>query len=116
MTREATPSVSGLRWGSAGHTIHPTQLPDIGYLRLPQIIGQREVTPDEAAANRRRGKGPRTPRPAIQPLIPVSRTQWYAGIRAGRYPAPRRLAPRTAVWAAADIRALLESGGDCPQH
>ena len=90
--------------------IAPAQIPVEGFLRLPQIIGQCEVTPEEAARNKARGKGPRTPRPAIQPLIPVSRSQWYSGIRRGIYPRQRTLGSRTAVWAASDIRTLLKGG------
>ena len=57
------------------------QLPDVGFLRLPQVLG----------------------------IIPVSRASWWAGIKAGRYPAGVKLAPRTTAWRAADIKALVEN-------
>jgi prophage regulatory protein len=66
-----------------------TQLESImhaGFLRLPHIIGDAK-------------KG-------VPPLIPVSRSTWYAGIKAGRYPKPVSLSEGIAVWRAVDIDAL----------
>lgn len=83
-------------------------LPHDGYVRLPQIIGQREVTPEQAAANRKAGRRQRTPQPAIPPLFPVSRAGWYAGIKKGIYPPPVKLSERIAAWPVAAIRALLD--------
>ena len=42
--------------------------------------------------------------------IPVSRTQWWEGVRSGRFPSPLRLGPRTVAWRKRDIDALVESG------
>jgi prophage regulatory protein len=67
----------------------PPALPAEGFLRIKQILGDRQATP---------------PVPA---LIPVSTSAWWAGCKAGRYPAPIKLSPRVTVWRAADIRALL---------
>jgi hypothetical protein len=47
--------------------------------------------------------------PPIDPIIPVSRTTWYAGIKQGIYPAPIKLSPRVSVWRASDIYALLNN-------
>lgn len=66
-----------------------SQLPETGYLRLPQIIGN-----------------PKTNIPAI---IPVSRSAWWLGVRTGRYPKPVKLGPRTTVWTVESIRALIAS-------
>jgi predicted DNA-binding transcriptional regulator AlpA len=48
--------------------------------------------------------------------IPVSRSSWYAGIRAGRFPSPLHLSARVSVWRASDIAALISdlatSGGN----
>ena len=66
------------------------QLPQEGYLRLPQIIGNPKADP---------------PIPAV---IPVCASSWWAGVRTGKYPAPLKLGPRTTVWRVEDIRALLE--------
>lgn len=83
------------------------ELPSDGYVRLPQIIGQREVTPEQAAENRRTGRGPKTPHPAIPPLVPISRAGWYAGIKKGIYPPPVKLSERVSAWPVDSIRALL---------
>ena len=83
-------------------------LPGDGYVRLPQIIGQKEISPEQAAANRKSGKGPKTPQPAITPLFPISRAGWYQGIKKGLYPAPVKLSERVAAWPVSSIRALLD--------
>jgi hypothetical protein len=68
-------------------------LPESGYLRLAQIIG------------RSAGKG----RPAIPPIIPVSRSTWWAGVKAGRYPQPTRtLGTRITAWRVEDVRSLID--------
>jgi prophage regulatory protein len=68
---------------------HMHQLPETGYLRLPQILGN-------AKAN-------------IPALIPISKSSWWAGIKTGRYPKGVHLGPRTTVWAVESIRALIAS-------
>lgn len=65
------------------------QLPETGYLRLPQIIGNPNADP---------------PIPAV---IPVSKSSWWAGVKSGRYPQPVRLGPRTTAWSVESIRALI---------
>lgn len=53
--------------------------------------------------------------PSIRPLIPVSASKWWSGVRAGIFPAPLKLGARTTVWKAADVLALaerLESASD----
>jgi prophage regulatory protein len=69
--------------------VHSTQLPATGLLRLKQIIG-------DARAN-----------PPIPALIPVGKTAWWAGVKAGRFPKPVVLGPRATAWRAEDIRALI---------
>lgn len=64
-------------------------LPATGFLRLPQILGNPKSDP---------------PIPA---LVPVSRSAWWAGVRAGRFPAAIKLGARTTAWRAEDIRALI---------
>lgn len=69
-----------------------SQVPAIGFLRLRHIIGDKRANP---------------PIPAI---IPVSRSTWYAGVQAGRYPAPvRTLGRRITAWRVEDIRSLVHS-------
>jgi prophage regulatory protein len=66
-------------------------LPETGYIRLPQILGDRKADP---------------PIPAV---IPISKSSWWNGIRHGRYPKPsKKFGPRIAAWDVKDIRALLE--------
>ena len=68
-------------------------LPETGYLRLSQIVGRPAQ------------KG----RDAIPPLIPVSRSTWWAGVKSGRYPQPtKKLGERITAWRVEDIRALLD--------
>ena len=64
-------------------------LPETGFLRLPQIIGNRKAN--------------------IPPIIPVSRSSWWNGIKSGKYPKPVKLGSRTTAWRVEDIRALIES-------
>jgi prophage regulatory protein len=54
-------------------------LPAEGYVRLPQVLS----------------------------VIPVCKSTWWNGIRAGKYPKPVKLGPRTTVWRVEDIRALI---------
>jgi predicted DNA-binding transcriptional regulator AlpA len=43
-------------------------------------------------------------------FVPVSRSNWWAGVKSGRYPKPLKLSERVTVWRAADIRQLVEAG------
>jgi prophage regulatory protein len=98
------------------------QLPETGYLRLSQIIGQRVVTEEEAAQNRHdaeaarsSGKEPNTKpkraRRAIPAIVPVGKSHWWAGVASGKYPKPYRgLGLRTTVWRVEDIRGLINQG------
>jgi hypothetical protein len=70
------------------------KIPETGYLRLPQIVGNPKTEP---------------PTPG---LIPISKSAWWAGVKEGRYPKAIKLGPRTTVWRVEDIRALIEKGGN----
>jgi prophage regulatory protein len=59
--------------------------PTTGLLRLNQII---------------RPGGP----------LPISRSAWWEGVRAGRYPPKIKLGPKISAWRAEDILALVERG------
>jgi prophage regulatory protein len=65
-----------------------TTIPETGYLRVWQIIGDR-----------RRG---------LPAIYPVSRSTWYQGVRDGIYPQPIRLSERTSAWRVEDVRALID--------
>lgn len=69
-------------------------LPETGYVRLSQIIGNPKAEPP------------------ITPIIPVSKSTWWAGVKSGRFPKPvKTLGPRIAAWRVEDIRALIERAG-----
>ena len=59
------------------------ELSVIGFLRLPQILE----------------------------IIPVSKSTWWQGCKDGRFPKPVKLGPKTTVWRAEDIAALIERIG-----
>lgn len=59
----------------------------IRFLRVDQIVG-----------NRKKG---------ITAIIPVSRSSWYDGVKAGRYPKPIKLSKRSVAWKSTDIEALV---------
>ena len=61
-------------------------LPTEGFLRLNQIIGNKNA-------------------PAI---IPISRSNFLAGVKEGRFPKPVKLGKRTTAWRVSDIRKLIE--------
>lgn len=71
-------------------------LPDIGFVRLNTILGNLKADPP------------------IPPIIPVSRSSWFEGVAAGRYPRPVRLSERVSAYKVEDIRALIEklAGGE----
>ena len=51
--------------------------------------------------------------PAVLDRVPVSRSAWWAGIKAGRYPPGVKIGPRTTAWCCSDIHELcarLEKG------
>jgi predicted DNA-binding transcriptional regulator AlpA len=65
-------------------------LPETGYLRLNQIIGNPKCEP---------------PVPAI---IPVCASSWWGGIKRGIYPKPVKLSANCTAWKISDIRELIE--------
>ena len=62
-------------------------LPQFGLLRLSQILGDKRM--------------------GIPPIIPVSKSTWWAGVKSGRYPKPVKLSARCTCWRIDDIRALI---------
>ena len=45
--------------------------------------------------------------PQVLNIIPISKSAWWQGCKEGRYPKPIKLGPRTTVWRASDIAALM---------
>ncbi len=70
------------------------QLPETGYLRLPQIVGKPATKTAQA----------------IPAIFPVCRSTWWAGVKSGRYPKPVKLGERITAWRVEDIIALIEQG------
>jgi prophage regulatory protein len=66
-------------------------LPETGYLRLSQIIGNPQANP------------------AIPALIPVGKSTWWAGVKSGRFPKPIKLGPHTTAWRVEDVRELIRT-------
>jgi predicted DNA-binding transcriptional regulator AlpA len=62
-------------------------LPETGFLRLWQIIGNKK-----------------TNTPA---LIPIGRTSFLNGVKSGKYPKSVKLGERTTAWRVEDIRDLI---------
>lgn len=103
-------------------TSSTASVPVAGYLRLPQIVGTKSVTPEEAARNRAEadkakaaGKHPPDkrlrPREGVQGILPMSESTWWAGVRSGRFPKPVKLGERIVAWRAEDIRELIANPG-----
>jgi hypothetical protein len=67
------------------------ELPKAGLARLEQIIGDPKADPP------------------IRPVIPVSKSTWWAGVRSGLFPPPVRVNKGISAWRWEDIRRLLES-------
>jgi prophage regulatory protein len=62
-------------------------IPETGFLRLPQVLI----------------------------LFPVSRSTWWAGVRDGRYPKQVHLSKRCTAWRVSDISKLVdEKSATCP--
>ena len=73
------------------------QLPETGYLRLSQIVGDAKAD---------------SPQP---PIIPVGKSTWWLGVRTGRFPRPIKLGPRTTCWRVEDIRDLISRSSGAGQ-
>ncbi len=46
--------------------------------------------------------------PQVLELIPVSKSTWWDGCKAGRYPKPIKIASNATAWRAEDIHALMQ--------
>jgi len=64
-------------------------LPETGFLRLPQIIGDP------------------TAEPPIPPIFPVKKSCWWQGVKTGRFPKAIKFG-RLSFWRVEDIRNLID--------
>ncbi|MFA6163975.1 MAG: AlpA family phage regulatory protein [Methylobacter sp.] len=70
------------------------QIPEAGFLRIWQIIGNPKA------------------QPPIPALLPIGRTSFLNGVKSGKYPKPVKLGERTTAWRVEDVRRLIvELGG-----
>ncbi|MDL2259721.1 AlpA family phage regulatory protein [Deltaproteobacteria bacterium OttesenSCG-928-K17] len=60
---------------------YPHPMPQEGFARLPQVLH----------------------------VLGIGKTSFWEGIKTGRFPAPVKLGPRTAVWRVEDIRSLIRN-------
>jgi len=72
--------------------INTNQLPETGFLRIWQIVGNKKTN--------------------IPALIPMSRTSFLNGVKSGKYPKPVKLGKRITAWRVEDIRELIGSFGN----
>ena len=63
-------------------------LPETGYLRLAQIVGDRKA--------------------GIPAIIPVSKSTWWPGVKSGRFPPAYKLGSRITAWKTSDIKIMIE--------
>jgi len=71
-----------------------SKLPETGFVRLPQIIGNPKADPPVTA------------------IIPVSKSTWWEGVNSGIYPQPvRPPGQRITLWRVEDIRELIKQEG-----
>lgn len=63
--------------------------PETAFLRLHQILGDLNANPP------------------VAPIVPISRSAWWAGVKTGTYPKPIKLSPRVTVWRASEVFALM---------
>ena len=61
-----------------------TQIPEIGFLRIKQILE----------------------------IFPIGKSTWWQGVKDGRFPEPVKLGERTTAWRVEDIKALIEGYSD----
>lgn len=63
------------------------QIPSFGFLRLKQVLQ----------------------------IIPISKSQWWAGVKAGHFPASVKLGARTTCWRVEDIVNLVDKHNNMAQ-
>jgi prophage regulatory protein len=66
------------------HNIAPT------FLRLKQIIGDDQSDPP------------------VTPIIPISKSAWWKGVKDGLYPSPIKLSSNVTVWRYDEIQELID--------
>ena len=65
-------------------------LPESGYVRLSQIVGNPKAVPP------------------IPPIFPFSKSTLWKKVKEGTFPKPVKLGPRITAWPVGPLRALIE--------
>lgn len=61
-------------------------------IRIKEIVGDKKANPP------------------VSGILPIGKSQFWAGVRSGKYPAPLKLGPRTTCWKLSDILLIVEEG------
>ena len=64
------------------------------FLRLKQIIGDPKAEPP------------------IQPILPISKSSWWDGVKSGRFPKAVKIGANTTVWREDEVRSLVDELAD----
>jgi len=64
------------------------------FLRLKQIIGDPKAEPP------------------IQPILPISKSSWWDGVKSGRFPKAIKIGANTTVWREDEVRSLVDELAD----
>ena len=64
------------------------------FLRLKQIIGDSKAEPP------------------IQPILPISKSSWWGGVKSGRFPKAIKIGANTTVWREDEVRSLVDELAD----
>ena len=72
-------------------------MPENGFLRLNQILGNPKANPP------------------IPPIIPISRSSWWVGVKKKIYPQPVKLSYKVTVWHVEDILGLIRETKNEPR-
>lgn len=73
---------------------HGPSLPETGYVRLSQIVGNPNAIP---------------PVPAI---VPVAKSTLWSWVKSGRFPRPIKLSEKVTVWKVEDVREFMSAAND----
>ncbi len=47
----------------------------------------------------------------IPPIVPVSPSTWWLGVKSGRFPKPIKLSEGVTVWKGSDLRTFIDKAG-----
>ena len=72
-------------------------MPENGFLRLNQVLGNPKANPP------------------IPPIIPISRSSWWVGVKKKIYPQPVKLSDKVTVWHVEDILELIRETKNEPR-